>query len=83
MFLHQVIYYVPVVDGVLHLAIEVVYDVEGLLVWEERCEAREEDGWRIMRARRELERDDRMREVVVLLRVTHRRVRLKVERKED
>ena len=70
----------PLVDGVLHLVVEVVDDPEGGVggVGEERCgEAGEEDGGRRVRARREGERHDRVRQVVVLRGVRHRRVVLK------
>ena len=66
----------PVVYGVLDLAVEVVDDVERLLSREESGEPREEHGRGAVGARGELERDDRVGEVVVLLRVAHRRVHL-------
>ena len=74
----------PLADGVLHLVVEVVDDPEGggvvraAAVGEEGGgEAGEEDGGRRVGARREGEGDDRVRQVVVLLGVGHRRVVLK------
>ena len=69
--------YRPLVDGVLHLVVEVVDDPEGgvgAAVEERGGEAGEQDGGRRVRARRKGERHDRVRQVVVLLRVRHRRV---------
>ena len=75
----------PLTDSVLHLVVEVVDDPEGggvaraaAAVGEEGGgEAGEEDGGRRVGARREGEGDDRVRQVVVLLGVGHRRVVLK------
>ena len=73
----------PLTDSVLHLVVEVVDDPEGgvapaAAVGEEGGgEAGEEDGGRGVGARREGEGDDRVRQVVVLLGVRHRRVVLK------